>query len=146
LKISELQGAIKTLIEASSDFTGVPVLIDAGTWPQVPGKEEALRDRGMAISILIPQCYDQTEVDVNGKFLSWEGCAVLIEENVSVNQATPGRITAEDAAHALRDVLSGQLVDSSPGTGLMVGNPYYQNVGTVSGVRVVAMIFYKQFS
>jgi hypothetical protein len=105
--------AISRIFEVSS--SGVPVLLDDGTYPKVDGREEYLRTKGVCI-IIMPIRFDELTDSVRSGFAAEEIILdVLIEENVKLNRSAAGTgVSCEKAIRLIREGISGRPNVSAP--------------------------------
>lgn len=146
MQIEELQTAVGDLLRSGADFTGITVVEDDGTYPQIPARERALRDVGLCITVWPVGCVGVIDRAPEGSFLYLAAVHCVVEENVSKNRATPGRPNCLKLARLVIDRLKGQLGDNSPDSGLQPMPEVFGQLGRLNGVSRVVVNFARQFA
>ena len=51
MNLEDLQPWIESLLKAHPSLASVPAILDDGTYPKTPGREEALRSKGLCLVV-----------------------------------------------------------------------------------------------
>lgn len=158
MKLSDIQTAIKTLLEESTELSGVTVLVDDGSYGTasgMPAIDEALSvhsddspgaNRGLCLIVYRVEHESMIGFD-EIVYADSVLCGVVIEEVATVNRGEFGTgIVAEDAIErVMRAVL--KAVPETPGTTRTVfqpADPPWSPVTVVNGRRKAVVDFVTQ--
>lgn len=132
INLEDIQGTAKTLLDASGDLTGVPILSDDGTYPQTPLREEALGTEGIVVVIWqITGADNEDSIAARGRHSEVVEIMIAVEENRTINQSATGlNFSAEKGVRLILEALCGFPVE----TPFFAANPPWANLGTVDGV------------
>ncbi|MDB6017673.1 MAG: hypothetical protein JWR19_2162 [Pedosphaera sp.] len=152
MKISEIQQFVSDLIEAHPKFKAANVvpILDDGTYPKLPGLENALSTSGLAIIVWRLGCAGMVDTNKTGASNQLLHIAVVIQENATVNRGaasegfTPTGILPEDAYQYVSEAVSGKPAGGPPGTPILPFDPPFENLGKVNGVLNIVVDFTKQ--
>lgn len=146
MNLEDLQTEVDALLGADVTFASIPRVLDDGTYPLLQSIHDPLRDYGMVLIIFRTENVGLVDTALEGTFSYLASVHVIIEENVSVNRAIPGRPTTEKVTRLLGDLLSGALEESSPGSGLLPMDPWFKNFGNIDGIQRCVVSFTKQLA
>ena len=141
MNVEEVLPWIESLIKAHPRVANVSVIIDDGTYPKTPGRENALGTMGLCLIVWQIESDGLIDETQKGACVETLSLAVVIEENVKVCRGPTGmNIPAEKALRLVREALVGKQPDGDPGTVIRCANPPFRNFGNQNGVqRIVAM-------
>lgn len=142
MNIEDVQPWVETLLKAHPQVGSVPILLDDGTYPKTPGREEALRTGGLCLVVWQIESEGLIDETQKGACVEELAIAVVIEENVKVSRGGTGlNIPAEKVLRLVREALVGKERTGEPGTVLRCADPPFKNFGNQNGVqRIVAML------
>lgn len=141
MNIEDVQPWIADLLAAHEDLKLVPTLVDDGSYPKTPGREEALRTAGLCLVVWQVESDGLIDETHKGACIESLSLAVVIEENPKVCRVETGpNIRAEKALRLVREALVGKRPTDDPGAAIRPDNPPFKNFGNQNGVqRIVAM-------
>ncbi len=143
MNLEDLQSYVAGLLAAEPVFSaaglavGTGIILDDGTYPKVPGREEALRTLGLCITVGDPD-YGMADSVRGGTSKVLCDLVVGVEENVRVNQSATGTGIAFHAA--IRKVIqrvSGKPADAEQN----LQHAQTINHGIENGVRLATVRF-----
>ncbi len=142
MNIEDVQPWLAGLLADSEDLEGVTILVDDGTYPKTPGREDALRRSGLVLVVWQVESGGLIDGHPNGAAIESLNLAVVIEENVAVSRGGGGGlgISAEKALRLVREALVGAKRSGEPGTVLRSDDPPFHNFGNQNGVQRIVVL------
>ena len=144
MKIDELQEYVQDLLEAHDKFSAVPVTValDDGSYPKIPEREAALREKGLCLTVWRVESLGLKTASLSGVFGQFIHLVVVIEENSKVNRADGGtKITAETALTYVQEAITGNPKGGAPNEPILPSETPFDHMGTVNGVRTIIVNF-----
>lgn len=140
MNLEDIQPWITSLLTGHAPLVGVPVIEDDGTYPKTPGREDALRTKGLCLVVWQIESGGLVDEVQKGGAIESLKLTVVIEENAAVCRTASGaNIRAEKALRLVRQATIGKRHASDPGVSLRMDDPPFKNFGTANGVMRIAM-------
>ncbi len=142
MHLEEIQPWAAQILKDHPELAGVPVLLDDGSYPKTPQREEALNTKGLVLVVWQLESEGLQDSATNGSCIEDLSMAVVIEENAAVSRRQGGLgISAMKALRLVRQALVGKYIEPNSNRRLLPGDPPFKNFGTENGVqRIVAML------
>lgn len=142
MNLEELQPWVKALLAAHPALSIVAVLVDDGSYPKTPGRENALGTSGLCLIVWQIESDGLIDETQKGACIETLSLAIVIEENVKVCRGPTGlKMPAEKALRLVREALVGKRPDGEPGTVLRCADPPFKNFGNQNGVQRIVALF-----
>lgn len=148
MNIEDLQAVVAARISGVTGtgqvLFGAVVISEDGSYPQTPGREQALAAKGLLLLVWQVESEGLEEDLDDGSFRHSVSIHVVVEENQAVNRAAGGTgITAAKAVRLIMERVSGSGEGKPGRTAIGPMDPPFKNFGKVNGVNRWVVSFTK---
>lgn len=141
MNLEDIQPWVLSLIKAEPELANVPTIADDGSYPKTPGREAALKSRGLVLIIWAIESDGLVDDSPKGGGVEEISIVIVIEENITVSRSAAGiGIPVEKALRLVRRACLGKQPALAHGVFLRASITPFKHFGTQSGLaRILAM-------
>lgn len=141
MKLEDIQTTVLAALNASAALSAATKVLEDGSYPQTPGREQALESPGLLLIVWQPDSEGLRSVDNAGNVIHAASCHVVIEENQAVNRAVGGaNIPIQQAVRLVMEAVTG-AGNKAARKQLIPLDPPFKLFGKQNGVNRAAVGF-----